>query len=119
MWELDVIGRCVRENARVQTSTNIVQVQATHVDVATSTPFEWQQCNNQYNVGDAMVDVATPSCPQRQLVPLPDEPLGTSTTRPILVDLENMSSQSRDNPTTRNGKECIADSPATRIHSQP
>lgn len=104
MWELDVIGRYVRKNAAVQRSTNIVHMQATHVDVATSTPFEWQQCNNQTNIGDVVVDVATPSCPQKQSVPHPDEPLRGTAARPIPVDLENMSSRSGDNPTTRNGK---------------
>ena len=119
MWELDVISRYVRKNAAVYTSTNIVHVQATHVDVATSTPFEWQQCNNQSNVGNVVVDVATPLCPQKQSVLHPDEPLHGTAARPIPVDLENMSSRSRDNPTTRNGRKCIADSPATRVHSQP
>ena len=116
MRELDVRGRYVRKNAAVQTSTNIVHVQAIHVDVATFTPFEWQQCNNHSNVGDIVVDVATPSCPQKQLVPHPDEVLCGTGARPIPVDLENMSSRSGDNPTTGNGRKCKA--PGRSLHCQ-
>lgn len=49
------IGCHVRKDAGVQTTNNIVEMQATHVDVATSTLFEWQQCVSQKTIGHIVV----------------------------------------------------------------
>ena len=118
MDELEVIRRHVCVDTGVQTMNNEVNVQARRVFVATSTPSNAQQCNSQSNVGDAVVDVATPSSPQKPVGPHPVEPLRPSTSRPFVVDLENMSSRSDDNNATGVGKK-IMDSPAARVHSNP
>ena len=119
LWELEGIGRYVRDKGGVQTTPHSVHVQAAHVDVSTSTPFEWEQGNKQSNGCDANMDVAPPTCSQKELVREADEPHRASPTRPNVVDLDIVSSPSGDMTVKGNGKNPIPDTLAKRVRSQP
>ena len=93
-------------------------VQATHVVVATSTPSDPKQKSpSQGTVGDGAVEVKTPLYEQKLSVQHTVEAQGMELDHPILVD--DLSSHSRDNKATSDGRICTRDSPVGRVHSQP
>ena len=124
--ELEVIWRHVSKDAGGHTNKNTVDMDAAHVDVGTDTPSGWQQCVSQDNVGDTVVEVATPSCPQPQLSPQPAAPPGTELGHPMVVDLDNGSSQSEDTKSKGDGPWNCTPSPLSttpnlvgkRVHTQ-
>ena len=111
MGELKAICRIVRDDAAVRGPSNNVRMQPPHTNVATSNPYDWQQCVSHSNAGDMVEDATTPL----QQV----DPPGTEANRPILVDLENTSKESGDNNGTFGVRTQTPESHSKRVHSQP
>ena len=107
--ELETIGHHVRIKSGVQPA---------HVLAATSTPSDPNQKSpSQGTVGDGAGEVATPLSEQKRPVQHTSGAQGAELEQPILVD--DLSSHSRDNKATSDGRICTRDSPAGRVHSQP
>ena len=118
LWELEAIGRYVRETVRMHAASNIAHVQSTRAGVGTSIPAGGQQFKTQSNEGVLKPDGGSPSCPKRELDPCAEEPVGDSPTPTNVVDLDNMPSGSGDIPPTNNARDCIVNSPSTRVQTQ-
>ena len=63
------------------------------------------------------MDVETPSCPQNQIVPHIFEPRGAKLDHLIMIE-DDVSSHSGVNKATCDGRSCIRDAHAKRVHNQ-
>lgn len=63
--------------------------------------------------------VTTPNCHEREAPPTQDDPPGTVAKMPILVDLDNSSSDSGDNDETTALGNRTQETLGNRVHKQP
>lgn len=119
MRELDGMGRMFRLNVGAKPPGEAVHMQAPHTNAATSHPSEWQQGQSQSNACDMAGGVTTPTCHEREAPATQGDPPGTEARRPILVDLDNSSNDSRDNDETTALRNRIHETLGNRVHNQP
>lgn len=119
LGKLDAIGCMVVKDGGGRPSGHTANMQEQHTNVATSSPSEWQHALSHSNADD-MVEVATtPNCPEKEQPPEEVERPAAGPKRPIVVDLDNSSSQSADSSADAIQRTRTPASHVKRVHSQP
>jgi hypothetical protein len=120
MGELEVVGHLLREEVGRIPPAGASHMQVPHTNAATSYPSGWQQGLSQSNAGDMAGAILTHNSPGKESPPSAVQPPGTEATRPIVLDLENISDESGDNNDENDLRNRTAESLiAKRVHSQP
>jgi hypothetical protein len=93
--ELDVIGhRLGQKEDGVQTWHKNEEMKETHVNVATSTPSNMQQCLGESQVGELPTYFGSPTGPQNVSVQHTGKPQGSGLGHPLVVDDDQSSHSS-------------------------
>ena len=119
LGELESISRKLRENGGAKAPASGIQMQEPHTNAATSKPSDWHQSMSQSNAGGMAEGTTTRGCPEKEPPLTPAQPPAAEATRPILVDLDNISSHSGDADDEIDLRNRTPDSLARRVHSRP
>jgi hypothetical protein len=117
--EMEVMGRNVYKAGRGQSHSTTVPIQHDPPNAGISSPSGGQRDASQSKAGGMVEDIATPHRPPKQPPSQPLEVSGTGMDRPILVDLDDTSSGSKDNGFRVEGRDRNAMTLGARVHSQP
>lgn len=117
--ELQAAGRHGSKEGRVQSRSNTVHVQTVCANDGILTPTAPELRASQSNAGDMVEDVTPARGRDRQQPPHPGVTPSAEENRPILVDLDAISSHNADKSADHVGRKRTADTSVRRVHCQP
>lgn len=109
---------CLKEDG-VQTSPKNKEMKDTNVDVATSTPSNWQHCGGESHEGELPADFGSPTGPQHVSTQHTGTPLGSGLQHPIVVDTDQSSHSAHGKAAGGEPVKSRDSAIGARVHTQP